>query len=58
MLKAIRGRLLWYVSDPETDGAAARRYVEDGLLVMRDGLVAASGEAAANGSGETSSTGA
>ncbi len=46
MLKAIRGRLLWYVSDPETEGAAARRYVEDGLLVMRDGLVAASGEAA------------
>ena len=45
MLKAIRGRLLWYVSDPEQDGAAARRYVEDGLLVVRDGLVEAAGEA-------------
>jgi guanine deaminase len=45
MLKALRGRLLWYVSDPETDGAAARRYVEDGLLVVRNGLIAVAGEA-------------
>jgi guanine deaminase len=45
MMKAIRGRLLWYVSDPETDGAASRRYVEDGLLVIENGMVRAAGEA-------------
>ena len=46
MIKAIRGRLLWYVGDPATEGAAARRYVEDGLLVVENGIVAAVGEAA------------
>ncbi len=44
MMKAIRGRLLWYVSDPETDGPAARRYHEDGLLVLENGLVRAAGD--------------
>ena len=46
MMKAIRGRLLWYVSDPETDGAAARRFVEDGLILIEDGIVRAAGDAA------------
>jgi guanine deaminase len=43
VVKAIRGRLLWYVSDPETDGPAARRYHEDGLLVVENGLVREAG---------------
>jgi guanine deaminase len=42
---ALRGRLFWFEDDPETAGEAAHRYVEDGLLVMRDGVIAASGEA-------------
>ncbi|NNM73636.1 guanine deaminase [Enterovirga aerilata] len=46
MIKAIRGRLLWYASDPEQDGAAARRYHEDGLLVVADGVIRAAGDAA------------
>jgi guanine deaminase len=41
----IRGRLLWYVSDPEADDVAARRYVEDGLLVIENGRVREAGEA-------------
>lgn len=46
--QALRGRLLWYVDDPEVAGvAASRRYVEDGLLVVADGRVQAAGEASA-----------
>ncbi|SDF43737.1 guanine deaminase [Bosea robiniae] len=44
-LRALRGRLLWFVDDPETAGEAAHRYVEDGLLVIESGLVKAAGEA-------------
>ncbi|TQI76252.1 guanine deaminase [Bosea sp. AK1] len=44
-LRALRGRLLWFVDDPETAGEAAHRYVEDGLLVIESGLVQAAGEA-------------
>jgi guanine deaminase len=47
LVKAIRGRLLWYVSNPETDGSAARRYHEDGLLVVEKGLVREAGNAEA-----------
>lgn len=43
----LRGRLLWFVDDPETAGAAAHRWIEDGLLVVRDGLIAAAGPASA-----------
>lgn len=46
MKVALRGRLLWYVADPAEQGPAARRYVEDGLLVIVDGRVRAAGEAA------------
>ncbi|MDB5512807.1 MAG: guaD [Enterovirga sp.] len=42
---AIRGRLLWYVADPDTEGPAARRYLEDGLLVVERGLIRAVGPA-------------
>ncbi len=45
--RALRGRLLWFVDDPETAGDAAHRYVEDGLLVISGGMIAAVGEAAA-----------
>lgn len=44
-LRALRGRLLWFVDDPETKGEAAHRYVADGLLVIENGLVKAAGEA-------------
>lgn len=46
-LKALRGRLFWFTDDPETAGDGAHRYVEDGLLLIEDGLIAAVGEAAA-----------
>jgi len=45
VLRALRGRLLWFVDDPETAGEAAHRYVADGLLVIENGLVKAAGEA-------------
>lgn len=44
-VRALRGRLLWFVGDPETAGEAAHRYVADGLLVIENGLIKAAGEA-------------
>lgn len=44
---ALRGRLLWFVDDPARAGEAAHRFVEDGLLVIENGLVRAAGEAKA-----------
>lgn len=44
-VKALRGRLLWFVDDPASAGDAAHRFVEDGLLVIADGLIRAAGEA-------------
>ena len=44
-LRALRGRLLWFVDDPVTAGEAAHRFIEDGLLVIENGLVKAAGEA-------------
>jgi guanine deaminase len=46
-LRALRGRLLWFVDDPDSVGEAAHRYVEDGLLVIENGLIRAAGEASA-----------
>ena len=46
-LRALRGRLLWFVDDPAAAGDAAHRFVEDGLLVIENGLVRAAGEAKA-----------
>lgn len=43
--RALRGRLLWFVDDPQIAGEAAHRFVEDGLLVIENGLVKAAGEA-------------
>ena len=44
--KALRGQLLSFVDDPHAVGAAAsRRHLEDGLLLIEDGRIAAFGEA-------------
>ena len=43
--RAIRGRLLWFVDDPEETGARAYRYLDDGLMIIRNGLITAVGEA-------------
>jgi guanine deaminase len=45
--QAVRGRLLWFVGDPAIDGPRAYRYLDDGLMLIRNGLVTAVGEAAA-----------
>jgi guanine deaminase len=44
---ALRGRLFWFEDDPESAGDAAHRFIEDGLLVMSDGVIKACGEAGA-----------
>jgi len=44
---ALRGRLLWFVGDPEEIGEKAVRHVEDGLLVLSKGMIVAAGEARA-----------
>ena len=46
-ISALRGRLLWFVGDPHQSGEAAHRYVEDGLLVIENGLIRAAGAARA-----------
>lgn len=43
--RAIRGRLFWFVDNPASAGARAWRYLEDGLLLIRNGLITAVGEA-------------
>ncbi len=45
-IRALRGRLLWFVGDPHEMGEAAHRYVEDGLVVVESGIIRAVGEAA------------
>ena len=45
---AIRGRALTFTADPVEAGPdASHRYIEDGLVVMADGLITGLGEAAA-----------
>jgi guanine deaminase len=44
--RALRGQLLSFVDDPSVVGAgASHRYVEDGLLLVEDGRIAAMGTA-------------
>ena len=44
--QALRGQLLSFVDDPSVVGAAAsHRHLEDGLLVIEDGRIAAAGAA-------------
>ena len=45
---AIRGRLLWFDADPAEEGETrAVRYVEDGIVVVENGLIREVGEAPA-----------
>ena len=45
---AIRGRVLTFTADPVEAGPdASHRYIEDGLVIMADGLITGLGEAAA-----------
>jgi guanine deaminase len=38
-IRAIRGRLLWFDDDPAIAGEdAATRYIEDGCLVVENGI--------------------
>lgn len=46
-LRALRGRLLWFVADPHDLGEAAHRYVADGVLVIEGGVIRAVGPAEA-----------
>ena len=45
--RVVRGRLCWFNDEPRLAVAAARTIIEDGALLLRDGLIAAVGEAAA-----------
>jgi len=44
--RALRGRLLDFADDPAVAGDGAHRYIEDGLLIIVDGKVTATGTAA------------
>jgi guanine deaminase len=44
---ALRGRLLWFVGNPEDHGEAAIRHIEDGLLALEAGRIVAVGETSA-----------
>lgn len=44
--RAVRGRLVDFADDPHLAGAAACRTVEDGIVVVEDGRIAAVGDAA------------
>lgn len=43
--RAIRGRLFWFVDDPSLTGARAYRYLDDGIMLIRNGMITAIGEA-------------
>ena len=43
---ALRGRVLTYHADPAVSGDGAHWYIEDGLVVIKDGLIAHVGETA------------
>ncbi|NMF97222.1 guanine deaminase [Aromatoleum toluolicum] len=44
-MRAIRGEILYFTGDPAGGGADALRHFADGLLIVRDGLVAEAGPA-------------
>ena len=46
-IQAFRGSLLHFVGDPDELGQRAYEYFDDGLLVLRDGKIAAAGTAQA-----------
>ena len=43
-VRAVRGSLVWFVTDPFlTSSEEALEFIEDGLLVVRDGRIEAAG---------------
>jgi guanine deaminase len=45
--RIIRGRIFSFTDDPATAGLSARHYLDDGAVLVRDGLIEAVGEARA-----------
>ena len=43
--RIVRGRILTFRDDPRLAGARAWRLIDDGAVAIRDGLIAAVGEA-------------
>jgi guanine deaminase len=43
--KVLRGRLLWFTGDPAEPGERVHRYVEDGAIIVGDGIIRQAGEA-------------
>lgn len=43
--RVVRGRILTFIDDPAEAGAAARRHIEDGAVLIEDRRIAAVGEA-------------
>jgi guanine deaminase len=43
--RIIRGRIVSFTDDPATAGLSARHYLDDGAVLVRDGLIEAVGEA-------------
>ncbi len=46
-VKAIRARLFWFTGDPALQGDAAWHYVEDGMVIVKEGVLTHVGEASA-----------
>jgi guanine deaminase len=43
--RILRGRLVWFADEPRIAGASALKTIEDGALLIQDGLIATIGEA-------------
>ncbi len=43
--RVIRGRIVSFTDDPATAGLSGRHYLDDGAVLVRDGLIEAVGEA-------------
>ncbi len=46
-VKAIRARLFWFTGDPALQGDTAWHYVEDGMVIVKEGVLTHVGEASA-----------
>ncbi len=45
--RVLRGCLVWFADEPRVAGAGALKYIEDGAILMQNGIIASIGEAAA-----------
>ncbi len=45
--RVLRGCLVWFADEPRVVGAGALKYIEDGAILMQNGIIASIGEAAA-----------